>query len=221
VTAAVAKRARDDRAVTVERLRAEAAEAKAALTGRQRAFVEAYLEHGEARHAAAAAGYRHPTGATKIRNHARVKRAVVAALALREAELAYSRDDAVATLVAAARLRLEDVFEASPADGAPARVKDLAALPTGAQARIKRLTRDASGNVVLELVPITTVIETLARVAGWTPDSRAFPGVSVNLNIGVPDPAEAEARAARARAELTAALARARGGDVIDAEVIE
>lgn len=164
-----------------ERLREIAAERLAALTPKQREWAVAFARGGSVREAALAAGYSEHSAqdlGQRLGKHPDVMSAVHALTALRGAEATFEADDVCRLLEQALSVTAEDLVirnstgqaiglreNLSPAEHL--RVKRI-------QARVRRSAKGERSHIVsldIELHSPLDIIDRLAKLRGWAPDS--------------------------------------------------
>lgn len=171
-------------------LRKVASEALGQLTEQQRAYVLAFMQHGNATRAAREAGYSErfaPDLARRLKAHAGVQAAVRALAALRGAEASYGPDELRQLLCAALDVSPE-AYLVRNESGDLIGVRDMDSLSTAERIRLKRMEarvrksakgqRAAIVSCEIELHSPVEVIDRIARLGGM----YAGEGVSVNVN---------------------------------------
>ncbi len=184
MSAAVATLGPDDPAA---RARAAADAALAALVDdRERLFVAAFLACGNAREAVLEAGYTEADPgrtARRLRGRARVRDAIRACIAAREAAATVSHERACELLEQALLVRVSDLLTYTE-DGVPCGLRDRSTLSASEELRLVRFQckthASAKGQrggvrwIDVQLVPALEVLDRLARLRGWQSDSPQF-----------------------------------------------
>jgi len=172
-------------------IRREAEESLAALTPAERVFVDAYLASGRAGDSAEAAGLS-KSDAAKARRRPSVQRAIRARIRLREAEANVSHEEACRLLEAALLVRASDLLVFDEDGETPIGLRARETLTAAEELRIVEFESKHHGNaaapgesgakvrrlrqryVKLRLIPATEILDRLAKLRGWTPESPSF-----------------------------------------------